>query len=113
MHELALTEGIIAIVEQEARKNGFERVLEITLKVGEFSGVVPDCLREFFPIASRGTAAEGAALRIEPVPAAFRCEGCGFEGPLPRHTACCPACGGEEIRMIAGREFFVENLKVE
>ena len=113
MHELALTEGIIAIVEQEARKNGFERVLEITLKVGEFSGVVPDCLREFFPIASRGTAAEGAALRIEQVPAAFRCEGCGFEGPLPRHTACCPACGGEEIRMIAGREFFVENLKVE
>ena len=113
MHELALTEGIIAIVEQEARKNGFERVLEITLKVGEFSGVVPDCLREFFPIASRGTAAEGAALRIEPVPAAFRCGSCGFEGPLPRHTACCPACGGEEIRMIAGREFFVENLKVE
>ena len=84
MHELALTEGIIAIVEQEARKNGFERVLEITLKVGEFSGVVPDCLREFFPIASRGTAAEGAALRIEPVPAAVRCEGCGFEGLLPR-----------------------------
>ena len=113
MHELALTEGIIAIVEQEARKNGFERVLEITLKVGEFSGVVPDCLREFFPIASRGTAAEGAALRIEPVPAAFRCGSCGFEGPLPRHTAYCPACGGEEIRMIAGREFFVENLKVE
>ena len=113
MHELALTEGIIAIVEQEARKNGFERVLEITLKVGEFSGVVPDCLREFFPIASRGTAAEGAALRIEPVPAAFRCEGCGFEGPLPRHTACCPDCGGEVKRMIAGREFFVENLKVD
>ena len=113
MHELALTEGILAIVEQEGKKNGFSRVLEITLKVGEFSGVVPDCLREFFPIASRGTAAEGAALRIEPVPAAFRCGSCGFEGPLPRHTACCPACGGEEIRMIAGREFFVENLKVE
>ena len=113
MHELALTEGIIAIVEQESRKSGFKRVLEITLKVGEFSGVIPDCLREFFPIASRGTAAEGAALRIAPVPAAFRCGSCGFEGPLPRHTACCPACGGEEIRMIAGREFFVENLKVE
>ena len=51
MHELALTEGIIAIVEQEAKKNGFSRVLEITLRVGAFSGVVPDCLREFFPIA--------------------------------------------------------------
>ena len=113
MHELALTEGIIAIVEQEARKSGFSRVLEITLRVGEFSGVIPDCLREFFPIASKGTAAEGAALVIEPIPAAFRCQSCGFEGPLPRHTACCPACGSEAIRMVSGREFFVENLKVE
>ena len=113
MHELALTEGILAIVEQEGKKNGFTRVLEITLKVGEFSGVIPECLREFFPIASKGTPAEGAALIIEPVPAAFRCLKCGFEGPIPRHTACCPACGGSAIRMVSGREFFVENLKVE
>ena len=113
MHELALTEGIIAIVEQEGKKSGFSRVLEITLKVGEFSGVIPECLREFFPIASKGTLAEGAALSITPVPAAFRCQSCGFEGPLPRHTACCPDCGGSAIRMVSGREFFVENLKVE
>ncbi len=88
-------------------------MLEISLKVGEFSGVIPECLREFFPIAARGTLAEGAALIITPVPAAFRCESCGFEGPLPRHTASCPDCGSERIRMISGREFFVENLKVE
>ncbi len=113
MHELALTEGIIAIVEQEGKKNGFTRVLEISLRVGEFSGVVPECLLEFFPIASKGTRAEGARLVLEPVPAAFSCPDCGYEGPLPRHAAACPRCGGEHIRMIAGREFFVENLKVE
>ena len=113
MHELALTEGILAIVEQEGRENGFTRVLEITLKVGEFSGVIPECLREFFPIASKGTLAEGAALTVETVPAAFRCSKCGFEGPLPRHSAVCPDCGSEAIRMISGREFFVDNLKVE
>ena len=113
MHELALTEGILEIVRAEAEKNGFSRVLEITLRVGAFSGVVPDCLREFFPIASKGTPAEGASLVIEPVPAVFRCLLCGFEGPLPRHSAVCPDCGGEAIRMVSGREFFVENLKVE
>ena len=113
MHELALTEGILSIVEQEGKKSGFTRVLEITLKVGEFSGVIPECLREFFPIASKGTLAEGAALTVETVPAAFRCSKCGFEGPLPRHSAVCPDCGSEAIRMISGREFFVDNLKVE
>ena len=113
MHELALTEGIIEIVREQAEKNGFSRVLEITLKVGAYSGVIPECLQEFFPIASRGTRAEGAALVIEPVPAAFRCAACGFEGPIPARTACCPQCGSAAIRMIAGREFYVENLKVE
>ena len=39
MHELALTEGILEIVRAEAEKNGFSRVLEITLRVGAFSGI--------------------------------------------------------------------------
>jgi len=113
MHELALTEGIIEIVREQAEKNGFARVLEIRLKVGEYSGVIPECLQEFFPIASRGTKAEGAALSIEKVPASFRCPACHYTGPIPSHTACCPDCGSTAIRMVAGREFYVENLKVE
>ena len=110
MHELALTEGIIQIVREQAEKNGFDRVLEIRLRVGEYSGIVPECLLEFFPIASRGTPAEGAELVIQPVPASFRCFGCGYRGPIPARTACCPECGSTAIRMTAGREFFVEDL---
>ena len=113
MHELSIAQSLIGLVESEAEKEGFARVLEIRLRMGEYAGIVPSCLREFFPIASRGTLAEGAALVITPVPAAFRCMSCGFEGPLPRHSACCPDCGSEAIRMVSGREFFVENLKVE
>ena len=113
MHELALTEGIIQIVREQAEKNGFDRVLEISLRVGEYSGVIPECLLEFFPIASKGTKAEGAQLLIRPVPASFRCFGCGYEGPIPPRTACCPQCGSSAIRMTAGREFYVENLTVE
>ena len=113
MHELALTEGLLQIVREQAEKNGFERVLEIRLRVGEYSGIIPECLQEFFPIVSKGTRAEGAALVIQPVPAAFRCFGCGFEGPIPARTACCPRCGSTAIRMTTGREFYVENLKVE
>ena len=60
MHELAIAKGIIDIVNDEAEKQGFARVLEIKLKVGEFSGIVPDCLREFFPIAAAGTPASAA-----------------------------------------------------
>ena len=113
MHELALTEGIISIVESEKKKNGFERVSEISLKLGEYSGVIPECVEEFFPIASRGTAAAGAKLIFERVPAEFECRECAWHGGLEKGSFTCPACGGENLKMTAGREFYVENIKVE
>ena len=113
MHELALTEGIINIVESEQEKSGFRRVLEIRLRIGEYSGVVPSCIREFFPIAAKGTAAENAVLELEQVPAVFECFDCGYKGPLQKGLDCCPQCGSTAIRMVAGREFYVDSLKVE
>ncbi len=112
MHELSIAQSLIGLVEREAEKEGFTRVLEIRLRMGEYAGIIPDCLREFFPLAAAGTKAEGAALAIETLPARFRCP-CGYEGPVERRAACCPVCGGTAIRMVSGREFFVENLKVE
>ena len=113
MHELSLAKGILAVIKTEQEKNGFERVLEVSLKVGEYSGIVPRCLEEFFPIAAEDSCARDARLRIETLPAVFRCADCGFEGRPDRERACCPACGGEHIRMVSGREFYVENLVVE
>lgn len=113
MHELAITGSVIDLINQEARDRGFRKVLAVSLRVGEYSGLVPECLREFFPIAARGSIAEGAALDIQSVPAAFRCLDCGYEGPVERRAACCPDCGSTAIRMTAGREFFVDSLKVE
>jgi len=113
MHELALTQGIINIISAEQKKNGFRRVIEIRLRVGEFSGVIPQCIEEFFPIAASGTSAENARIVIESVEAKFKCLDCGFEGAIDRKKVCCPDCGSECIRMTAGREFFVEDIKVE
>ncbi|MBO5544442.1 MAG: hydrogenase maturation nickel metallochaperone HypA [Oscillospiraceae bacterium] len=113
MHELALTEGILSIIASEQKQNGFSRVREVHLKIGEFSGVIPECIEEFFPMVAKGTSAEGAALRMETVPARFTCASCGWEGKPAPHTACCASCGGTEIHMKSGREFFVENLTVE
>lgn len=113
MHELSLANGILGIIKAEQEKNGFARVLEISLKVGEYSGVVPRCLEELFPIAAGDGCAKDAKLRIEVLPAVFRCADCGFEGRPDRERACCPQCGGEHIRMVSGREFYVENLVVE
>ena len=113
MHELAITKGIIDIVSSEARDKGFERVLEIKLQVGEYSGLVPECIREFFPIAAKGSVAENAVLNIETLKDKFKCLDCGYEGDADRKNACCPQCRSTALKMTAGREFYVDSLKVE
>ena len=113
MHEMAITRSVIEIVESEAEKEKFRRVLEISLCVGEYSGLVPQCIEAFFPIAAAGSKAEGAALSIKPVKAKFKCLDCGYEGDADRANYCCRNCGGTALKMTAGREFYVENLKVE
>ena len=113
MHELGLTQSLIDLVQREAEKQGFRKTLEIRMKLGEYSDVIPDCIEEFFPLVATGTAAENARLVMNTVKAEFECRDCGFRGTLEKHEACCPTCGSMEIRMTAGREFYVENLIVE
>ena len=113
MHELAITEAIIDLINRQSREKGFSKVLGISLRGGEYSGIIPECLREFFPIAAKGGIAQEAELEIISLPAAFRCLGCGYQGEVDRKEASCPRCKSREIRMVSGREFYVESLKVE
>ena len=93
MHELAVTRSLVDLVQTESERQGFTKALEIRLKLGEYSGIVPDYILDLFPYVSKDTAAEGAALFFETLPAAFRCAACGYEGPVVRSAACCPHCG--------------------
>ena len=113
MHELAITRSIIDLVEGEAKKQGFSKALEIRLRLGEFSGIVPGYIEDFFPLVSEGTVSFGAKLIFETNPAKFLCLDCGYEGGADRKNACCAMCGSTSLKMTAGREFFVDSLKVE
>ena len=113
MHELGLTKSLIDLVQREAEKSGFHKTLEIRMKLGEYSDVVPAYILDLFPYASKDTVAEGAKLLFEHVPGCFQCRDCGYEGPVDRKEARCPTCGSMALTMTAGREFFVDSLKVE
>lgn len=113
MHELAITEGIIGIAVPEAEKHGAKRILEIRLKIGELSGVVPECIQYYFDIASQGTIAENAKITVEKIPVTIRCLDCGFEGAIERRKIRCGECGSTNFRLLGGKEYFVDSLEVE
>jgi hydrogenase nickel incorporation protein HypA/HybF len=109
MHELAITENVVAIALEAARNR---QVKVVTLMIGELSGVEQEAVRFCFPIVAKGTAAEGARLEIVRIPAMVRCRACSAEFRLNDDWACpaCSALGGE---VQGGREFFVESIEVE
>lgn len=113
MHELSVTQGILGVAVDAARQAGVRRIVAIDLAVGELSSIVDDSVQFYFDLLSRGTPAEGAALRFRRVPASCVCRGCGARQavvvPLPE---VCPACGGAQLQIVGGRELSVESIEV-
>ena len=113
MHEVAITQSMIEIGETTARRQGATRVLELTVEIGELSGVVPEAVEFCFEACSRGTLLEGATLTIRRIPGRGCCNTCGGEFPMNSQTFTCPACGEFAPRRISGEELRVKELEID
>lgn len=115
MHELAVTENILNVVLKHALSHNAEKILSISLTIGELSDLVSDCIQFYFDYISKDTIAEGAVIHVERSPVTFQCKDCEetFHVSLrdmERFT--CPHCGSQKIVLISGREFFVKHIEV-
>jgi hydrogenase nickel incorporation protein HypA/HybF len=63
MHELAVAESIVSMVDEAAAGR---RVRKVTLEIGAGSCVSPEALAFGFGLVAEGTAAQGAELVIVP-----------------------------------------------
>ncbi|MFO1147551.1 MAG: hydrogenase maturation nickel metallochaperone HypA [Alsobacter sp.] len=113
MHEMALAEGLIDLVEEEGRKAQARRVTVVRLSLGALGHVEPEAIRFCFDAVSRGTLAEGATLAIDIVPGAGWCLDCARTVPLSERFGACPDCGQHHVQMTAGDELRLSELEVE
>jgi hydrogenase nickel incorporation protein HypA/HybF len=113
MHELSITQNIVDICSDEAEKHNVKKVTEIRIKIGELSGMVPECIQTYFDIVSAGSRVEGAKLKIEKIPIKVLCKVCGFEGTIYSMSKSCSVCGSEDIKITGGNEFYIDSLEVE
>ena len=113
MHELAITQSILDIAEKVAREHGATRVKTVHIKLGEYSGVVPQCVQDYFDVISQGTIAQGAVLDIQRLPVVIHCLDCNQDSPIDRRHVRCPQCGSTHLKLIQGREFYIESLEVD
>ena len=113
MHEVSLVESVVALIEDERRKQRFSRVRTIRLKVGTLGHAEPEALRFCFDAVASGTIADGARLEIETVPGAGWCACCRRAVPLEDRFSACPLCGNARVRMTAGDELRLVEMEVE
>lgn len=112
MHELSITQNILDIALANAPEGG--KITKISVKVGEFTYVDPECVKFYFEELSRGTAAEGAVIEAEKTAIKIKCGSCGKENSLSKDELAfiCPACRSKEVTLTSGRELFVESIEV-
>ncbi|HZR98252.1 MAG TPA: hydrogenase maturation nickel metallochaperone HypA [Chloroflexota bacterium] len=109
MHEMALAEGVLAVVLDAA--DG-EPVRRVRLRVGALQAVVPDSLQFCFQLAAEGTAAADAVLELTDVPARVVCRGCGAESELRAPPFLCRQCGAADVALVAGDELLVDAVEL-
>ncbi len=108
MHELAITESVVAAVRE---KLGDAQVTRIRLEIGKLSGVVPDSMRFCFEIAAAGTGLEGAELEIAEPPGRARCRDCSATVELDDLILLCP-CGSADLEVLEGMQLLIKNVEV-
>ena len=113
MHEMAITQSMVDLVLDEARKGGARRVTRINLVLGELSGVVGDCVQFYFGLMSKDTIAEGAAIVFSTVATKAKCRQCSRVFEVKESDWICPDCHSVGVDLVAGNELFVESIEVE
>ena len=112
MHEMALAESVIEIVERAARQHAAAAVRAVRLEIGRLSHVEPDALRFAFDVVKRNGVAHGARLEILATEGTAWCMQCCDTVTLARLGDACPRCGSYQLQVTAGDELRVKDIEI-
>jgi hydrogenase nickel incorporation protein HypA/HybF len=113
MHEMALCESVLQIVEATARRHGAARVKTVRLEIGELSHVEPEAMRFSFQVVTRQSIAADATLEIDHVPGSAWCMQCSAVVAIARRGEGCPTCGSYQLQVTGGEELRVKDIEID
>jgi hydrogenase nickel incorporation protein HypA/HybF len=108
MHELGITQQIVAIVSERAQGRKVRRVV---LEIGKLTAVLPDAVRFCFDLCNQGTPVQGAELLIIETNGRARCRQCGNELILDRPFGRC-SCSSSDLEWLAGEELLIKEMEL-
>jgi hydrogenase nickel incorporation protein HypA/HybF len=113
LHELSITENLLALALQHAEQAGATRIVRLNLVIGDLSSVVDESVQFYWDMLAKGTIAEGAELNFRRVAGRLRCVVCGSTFELNKYDFSCPECGSVRTLVAEGEDFRLESIDVE
>ena len=111
MHEMGITNGILAASFDAARNAGAEKICEIRISIGELTEIQEFALQFAFEALTPGTMAEGATLAVTHIPATSHCNECDLDYTHDRFEMLCPECGAFNVTQLTGREMQIDSIE--
>jgi len=115
MHELAITEQILNVVLNHAKRSNVKKIVSISLRIGEVSDLEDEWIQHYFSYLAKKSPAAKAKLKIERVPVVMSCNECEHRFQIDvkeMKEIQCPKCGGKKHSLVSGKEYYIENMEV-
>lgn len=112
MHEYYLFLNLLHHIEESLVGYPNPKVKRVIIKVGEFSGVEENYLKDIMETFKGDTILAEAEILFERDPLRIRCEKCSIETNVQRGTFC-PSCGGSEVKIVGGLDLVLKSIEIE
>ena len=112
MHEIGIVRQLLRTVTDFAAEHGVSQICEVAVDCGELSLVIPDYLRELYPVVVKGSILENAKLSINMVPGLAECEDCDEIFNVVECKGYCPNCGSFNKTVLSGKDFTIREILV-
>lgn len=112
MHELAITQALLAQVLSVAKKNNLKTVDSIHIALGQYTSFVDESIDFYWKIIAKDTPAAAAKIIISRLPGKVTCLSCHqvLNSSKPKPDLC-PHCGSFKLKIEGGDELLLEEIK--
>ena len=111
MHELGIVVKVLEQVDAVAAENGAEKVLGVTMEVGEVSTIVPELFLDAFNWAKKKTTyQQEAELDMIIIEGRTYCQNCGETYKTTEFGKKCPHCGSSDTYLLTGDQVVIKDI---
>ncbi len=112
MHEASIALALIDVACEVLAEHNAAKATALTVRIGEWSSVIPEALSAAFPACAEGTPLEGATLTIERVVGMGDCPNHGPVLLELQRGLRCPHCETPILKLLEGDELELDTLEL-